>query len=91
MFGAAAISRETSSRLKTTGSLRGVRTGRILAISSDSNVTSKKNFRPVSVAFTETADVPASTMCSWNNRRSSAEAVSGDRRRNAVRLRTARI
>lgn len=44
----AAISALTSSRLKTTGNVRGTNTGFIFAINSlRSSVTSKKNFNPV--------------------------------------------
>ena len=78
--GAAAIRRATSSRLSTTGSVRGTRTGCILAISSPrSSVTSKKNFRPVIVALSVIGEVPRSTRCSWKRRRSSTVAVSGER------------
>jgi len=57
--GAAAIRRAASSRLSTTGSVRGTRTVCIFAIASGrSAVTSKKNFRPVSVAFSETGEMP---------------------------------
>ena len=58
-FGAAAIRRATSSRLRTTGRVRGTRTGCILAINSPrSRVMSKKNFKPVSVALIVTGEVP---------------------------------
>ena len=56
---AAAIRRAASSRLNTTGSLRGTLTGRILLITSRrSSVTSKKNFNPVIAALIDTGDVP---------------------------------
>ena len=56
---------ETSSRLKTTGSLCGTRTDCILDIRSlRPSVTSKKNVNPVMVALSEIGEVPASTMCS---------------------------
>ena len=56
---AAAIRRAASSRLNTTGSVRGIRTGCIFAISSPrSSVTSKKNFNPVIAAFSDTGEVP---------------------------------
>jgi len=62
-----------------------------LAISARrSSVTSKKNFSPVSVAFSVMGEAPASTMCSWKLRRSSALAVSGDEFKKAASLRTAR-
>jgi hypothetical protein len=90
-FQAAAIRRETSSRLSTTGSVRGTDTGCILAINSPRlSVTSKKNFRPEIVAFNVIGEAPSSTRCIWKRRRSSALAVSGDRPRNLVSLRTAR-
>jgi hypothetical protein len=58
-FGAAATSRATSSRLNTTGKVRGTRTGCILAINSwRSSVRSKKNFSPVSVAFRVMGEIP---------------------------------
>ncbi len=61
---AAAISRATSSRLSTTGSVCGNRTGCIFAISSPCpSVTSKKNFRAVIAAFSDTGEVPLSTKC----------------------------
>jgi hypothetical protein len=91
-LGAAAIRRATSSQLSTTGSGRGCATGCILTISSPwPSVTSKKNFRPLSVELMVGGDVPVSTMCSWKVRRSSAVAVSGERLRNAASLRTARM
>jgi len=62
---AAAISRATSSRLSTTGNLRGSRTGLIIAISSPrSSVISKKNLKPEIVALIVIDEVPWSTMCS---------------------------
>ena len=45
--------------LSTTGSVRGTRTGCILAISSGrSRVTSLKNFSPVIAALSETGEMP---------------------------------
>jgi hypothetical protein len=78
----AAISELTSSRLNTTGNVRGTNTGFILAINSlRSSVTSKKNFNPVMVALSVIGEVPPSTRCSWKLRRSSTVAVSGGRRK----------
>jgi hypothetical protein len=55
----AAISKLTSSRLKTTGSVRGTNTGFIFAINSArSSVTSKKNLSPVIVALSVMGEVP---------------------------------
>jgi hypothetical protein len=63
---AAAIRRAASSRLNTTGSVRGSRTGCIFAISSPwLSVTSKKNFNAVIAAFSDIGDVPLSTKCNW--------------------------
>ncbi|SAL88831.1 hypothetical protein AWB68_08906 [Caballeronia choica] len=60
---AASMSRRTSLGLSTTGNMRGTRTGCILTISSGrSSVTVKKNFRPVIAWFSDTADVPWSTI-----------------------------
>ena len=51
--------RATSSRLNTTGNVRGTRTGCIFAINSlRSSVTSKKNFNPVIVALSVIGEVP---------------------------------
>ena len=56
---AAAIRRAASSRLKTTGNVRGIRTGCIFTINSPrSSVTSKKNFSPVMAALSDTGEVP---------------------------------
>lgn len=53
-------------RVRTTGSLCGIRTGRILAISSPrSRVTSKKNLSPMMAVFNDMGEVPASTRCNW--------------------------
>ena len=58
-LGAAAIRRDTSSRLSTTGSFCGTCNGFIRAISwLRPSVTSKKNFRPTMVALIVTGDVP---------------------------------
>ena len=66
--------------LSTTGTVRGSFTGCIRAIRSmRPKVMSKKNFSPVSVAFSVTGEVPVSTRCSWKLRRSSTVAVSGER------------
>ena len=92
MLRAAAISAATSCMLSTTGTVRGSFTGCILAISSPRpRVMSKKNFSPVSVALSVMGEVPASTRCSWKLRRSSTVAVSGERLRKTVSLRTARM
>jgi hypothetical protein len=81
----------TSSRLNTTGNVRGTNTGFIFAINSlRSSVTSKKNFNPVIVTFRVIGEVPRSTRCSWKLRRSSTVAVSGERRRYPASRRTAR-
>jgi hypothetical protein len=56
---AAAIRRATSSRLKTTGSVRGSRTGCIFAINSlRPTVMSKKNFNPLIAALSEPGEMP---------------------------------
>jgi hypothetical protein len=55
----ALIRRATSSRLKTTGTIRGTNTGFIFAIKSRRwSVTSKKNFNPVMVALSVIGEVP---------------------------------
>jgi hypothetical protein len=61
----AAISRATSSRLNTTGSMCGTRTGCILLVMSlpRSSVTSKKNFSPVMLALSVIGELPWSTEC----------------------------
>jgi hypothetical protein len=88
---AAASSRATSSRLSTTGSLCGSRTALIIVINSPRpSVISKKNRRPVMVALSVIEEVPCSTMCNWNRRRSSAVALSGERPRKPAKRRTAR-
>jgi hypothetical protein len=92
MLRAAAISAAASCVLSTTGTVRGSFTGCMRAINSPRpRVVSKKNFKPVSVAFSVMGEVPASTRCSWKLRRSSTVAVSGERLRNFVSLRTARM
>ena len=63
-FPADSMSRATSSRLSTTGSLCSTRTERILVPNSGRpTVGSKKNFSAVMVALIEIGDMPTSTRC----------------------------
>ena len=80
--GAAASSRATSSKLNTTGRRRGSRTKLIFAvISGRPTVTEKKKRSAVILVFRLGPEIPPVTRCSWNRRRSSTLAVSGDRPR----------
>jgi hypothetical protein len=70
---------KTSSRLKTTASLRGTQTDCIFVIKSGrSSVTLKRKFSPVMVALSVMGELPASAICNWKRRRSCALAASGD-------------
>jgi hypothetical protein len=92
MLRVAASSAAASCTLSTAGIVRGSFTGCMRTISSlRPSVVSKKNFRPVSVALSVIGEVPVSTRCSWKLRSSSTVAVSGERLRKTLSLRTARM
>ena len=75
-----------------TGIFRGSRTNtRPRASSGWSRVTVKKNRNAATALFIEGGRTPVSAWCSWKRRRSSAVAVSGERPRKAVNVRTWRI
>ncbi len=81
----------TSSTLSTTGSRRGSRTTvSRRARSGRSSVTVKKKRRAETELLMLGGCMPLCLWCSWKRRRSSAVAVSGDRRMKAANARTRR-
>jgi hypothetical protein len=90
--GAASRKRTTSSGLSTTGIFRGSATNvRCLTASVRSSVTVKKNRNAEIVKLMVGAPTRFSLRCSWNRRKSSLEAVSGDRPRKIVKFLTTRM
>jgi len=81
-----------SSTLNTVGSFCGTFRGLIFfRACGRSNVTSNKKRNPVMVALMVVRETPVETMCSWNRRRSSACAWSGERPKKRVKFFTARM
>ena len=89
--GAASRRRTTSSWFSTTGALRGLCTVvRWRTRSGRSNVTLKKNRSAAMPELMVGAPIRRSAICNRKRRRSSLVEVSGDRPRNAAKLRTCR-
>ena len=89
--GAACSKSATSSTLSTPGSRRGSRTTvSRRARSARSSVTLKKKRKAETALLTLGGCMPLCVWCSWKRRRSSAVAVSGDRRIKAANARTRR-